>query len=134
MNEAKNYPLFGSDAHKDLAYKSACESITLLKNENQILPLSRNQKLLVAGPTANNLIYLNGAWTHTWQGYDSTYNTNDGLTIYEALKKEVGEKNCLYAQGAELYFENGFETSKLVNVDDFKLKVQVSDIVVLCLP
>ena len=55
------------------------------------------------------------------------------MTIYEALKKEVGEKNCLYAQGAELYFENGFETSKLVNVDDFKIKVQASDIVVLCL-
>lgn len=133
MNQAKSYPLFGSNEFKLAALKSAEESITLLKNEEQLLPLSLTKKILVAGPTANNMIFLNGAWTHTWQGYDSTYNTKGTLTILEAIKRKVGEQNCVYAKGAELYFENGFEESRLVDIEDFKSKAEQTDVIVLCL-
>ena len=133
MNQAKSYPLFGSTEFKLAALKSAEESITLLKNEANILPLAKNKKILVAGPTANNMIYLNGAWTHTWQGYDSSYNTKNVATIYSAIEQKVGKENCFYSKGAELYFENGFETARLTNVADFKEKADISDVIVLCL-
>lgn len=133
MNQAKSYPLFGSNEFKLAALKSAEESITLLKNEEQLLPLSTTKKILVAGPTANNMIYLNGAWTHTWQGNDSSYNTKNVATIYSAIEQKVGKENCLYSQGAELYFENGYEESRLTDVSDFSEKANLSDVIVLCL-
>lgn len=133
MNENKNYPDFGSSKHKEKALCSALESITLLKNKNNTLPLSAESKVLVAGPTANNLVYLNGAWTHTWQGLDTTYNTAGCNTIYEAFKNEIGAENCSYSQGAELYMQEDYEACKLSNISDFKTKAQNSDVIVLCL-
>lgn len=133
MFQAKSYPDFGSEKFKLKALESAQESITLLKNKNQILPLNSNQKILVAGPTANSMIFLNGAWTHTWQGVDTNYTTKNTKTIYTAIQQKVGTKNCLYSKGAELYFENNFETSRLVDTADFRNKAFQSDIIVLCL-
>ena len=67
-NQAADYPAFGGQEHRTIAYNSALESITLLENKANCLPLKANQKVLIAGPTADNLIFVNGAWTHTWQG------------------------------------------------------------------
>jgi beta-glucosidase len=89
----ENYPKFGSAEFQQASLNSALESITLLKNENGILPLSRNQKVLVSGPTSNNMIYLNGAWTHTWQGVDTAYNTSGCLTVRQAFEKKLGKEN-----------------------------------------
>ena len=133
MRQAKSYPDFGSEKFKSKALESAQESITLLKNENQILPLKRDRKVLVAGPTAHNMIFLNGAWTHTWQGMDSSFNTKNTRTIFHAIQQKVGKENCSYAKGAELFFDNNFETSRLVDTNDFKTKALVSDVIVLCL-
>jgi len=133
MNQASQYPEFGNKDYKETAKKSALESITLLKNKNNILPLSNTSKVLVAGPTANNLIYLNGAWTHTWQGADTSFNTNGCKTIYEAIANEVGSENCEFSQGAELYFENGFEQCRLLGDSDFNSKAENSDVIILCL-
>ncbi|MFK7797138.1 MAG: glycoside hydrolase family 3 N-terminal domain-containing protein [Aureispira sp.] len=132
-NQAKKYPKFGEDTYKKLALESALESITLLKNDNNILPLDKAKKVLVAGPTSNNLIFLNGAWTHTWQGGDTSYNTKGVPNIKEAFIQQLGKENCLFAQGAEVYMKDNFETSRLVNPDDFKAKAKQSDVIVLCL-
>lgn len=129
----ENYPKFGSPEFQQASLNSALESITLLKNENGILPLSKNQKVLIAGPTSNNLIYLNGAWTHTWQGVDTAYNTSGCLTVRQAFEKKLGKENCLFAQGAELYTENAFEKTRLVNLSDYQEKLKQADVVVLCL-
>jgi beta-glucosidase len=129
----ENYPKFGSAEFQQASLNSALESITLLKNENGILPLSRNQKVLVSGPTSNNMIYLNGAWTHTWQGVDTAYNTSGCLTVRQAFEKKLGKENCLFAQGAELYTENAFEKTRLVNLSDYQEKLRQADVVVLCL-
>lgn len=129
----ENYPKFGSAEFQQASLNSALESITLLKNENGILPLSKNQKVLIAGPTSNNLVYLNGAWTHTWQGVDTAYNTSGCLTVRQAFEKKLGKENCLFAQGAELYTENAFEKTRLVNSSDYQEKLKQADVVVLCL-
>jgi beta-glucosidase len=129
----ENYPKFGSAEFQQASLNSALESITLLKNENGILPLSKNQKVLIAGPTSNNLVYLNGAWTHTWQGVDTAYNTSGCLTVREAFEKKLGKENCLFSQGAELYSDAGFEKTRFVNLIDYKSKLKQADVVVLCL-
>ncbi|MFT5860755.1 MAG: beta-glucosidase [Flavobacteriaceae bacterium] len=133
MNQLKKYPDFGSDSFKDLALESALESITLLKNEDATLPLASTKKVLIAGPTSDNLIFLNGAWTHTWQGADTSFNTEGCKTVHEAFLEKLTSKNCLFSQGAELYLEDGFEASRLVDTADFKSKAAKSDVIVLCL-
>jgi beta-glucosidase len=129
----ENYPKFGCAEFQQASLNAALESITLLKNENGVLPLKTNQKVLIAGPTSNNMIYLNGAWTHTWQGVDTAYNTSGCLTVKQAFEKKLGKENCLFSQGAELYAEGGFEKTRYVNLTDYKDKIKLADVVVLCL-
>ena len=128
---AIEYDLFNSEEFKRAALNAALESITLLKNDD-LLPLDETKKVLVAGPTADNLIYLNGAWTHTWQGADPNFNTVGCKTVRQVFEEKLGN-NCLYAQGAELYAENHFEKTRFKDLDDYKKKVKSADVVVLCL-
>jgi beta-glucosidase len=82
------YPLFGSAQHAQASLELAKESITLLKNVDKVLPIQTGEKVFVCGPAANSLNLLNGAWTHTWQGVDTQYNTKNKPTILEALQGE----------------------------------------------
>jgi beta-glucosidase len=126
------YPNFGSKEFKNKARESAAESITLLKNENSILPLSDNNKILVCGPAAASLNILNGAWTHTWQGIDTNYNTKNCLTIVDAIKSS-NKNTTLYEKGVSLFLENQWETSKFDNIDAYKDKIKDVDFVIVCL-
>jgi beta-glucosidase len=133
MNQAKTYSKFGSNDFQQVALSSALESITLLKNNN-ILPLKKENKILISGPTSDNLIYLNGAWTHTWQGQDTSFNTENRNNIYQAFKNQIGDTNCLYSKAVELYLDsNQYEESKFVHLSDFKSKAKIADVIVLCL-
>jgi beta-glucosidase len=136
QNQAADYADFNAEAHKAKALEAALASITLLKNENDILPLKEDQKVLVAGPVADDLMFLNGAWSHTWQGSEPKYNTKGCKTIKEAFQAKIGEQNCLYAQGAELFIEGGwggYEKSKFVELNSYKAKLRQADVVVLCI-
>jgi beta-glucosidase len=62
--DLKDYPKFGSQEFIDIAYNAAAESIT--KNSNAILPLNKKMKILVTGPTANSMKYLNGGWSYNF--------------------------------------------------------------------
>jgi len=118
------YEDFASRKHKELAQKTAEESITLLKNEKGALPLSKNSNILVCGPAANSLNILNGAWTHTWQGLDTNYNTKGCLTIYEAIKEMV-EIDVNIAEGAKLYENKG--------INSIISQAKSADVVIVCL-
>jgi len=118
------YEDFASSKHKELAQKTAEESITLLKNEKHALPLSKNSNILVCGPAANSLNILNGAWTHTWQGLDTNYNTKGCLTIYEAIKEMVGT-DVNIAEGAKLYENKG--------LNSIISQAKSADVVIVCL-
>jgi beta-glucosidase len=131
--DPNKYQDFASGETKKLSLNAALESITLLKNEANCLPLSKGKKVLVAGPTADNLIFLNGAWTHTWQGVDTTFNTKGCYTVRESFENYLGKEKVLYSAGAELYLENGFERTRFVNIEDYKTKLSSSDVVILCL-
>ncbi|MFM8596094.1 MAG: beta-glucosidase [Flavobacteriales bacterium] len=126
------YPLFGSEDHKKAAKQAALESITLLKNESAVLPLKANQRILVAGPGAASMNMLNGAWTHTWQGLDTSFNTQGVLNIYQALQSQLPGTALSYAKGVELYLEKDFEASKFVNLEAYKKALKKTDVVVIC--
>jgi beta-glucosidase len=127
------YPDFASENFKKQSLLTALESITLLKNEQSTLPLASSKKILVAGPTSNQLNYLNGAWTHTWQGMDTSFNSLGCKTVKEAFESYIGKENVLFAQGAELYLENVFEQTRAVNTEDYLKKLDQCDVAVLCL-
>ena len=132
MNQSGEYPDFASKEHKELALQSALESITLLKN-NGVLPLKKDQKVLISGPTSNNLTFLNGAWTHTWQGDNPDFNTSGRPTVREEFERILGKENVLFSQGVELFVEDQYETARLLDTTDFKIKAQLSEVIVLCL-
>lgn len=95
----EDYPLFGSEEFEADAYRTAQESITLLKNEGNILPLPKTARVLVAGPNANSMRTLNGGWTYSWQG-EKVHEFADGYsTILDAVKAKVGERNVIFREG-----------------------------------
>jgi beta-glucosidase len=102
----KNYPKFGSEEFEQAAYDMAAESITLLKNENDILPLDKNVKVLVTGPNANSMRTLNGAWTYSWQGEKTPEFAESYNTILEAVQNEIGKENVTFVPGVS-YVEGG---------------------------
>jgi beta-glucosidase len=129
----EDYSNFASESFKNVAKNAALESITLLKNENDILPIKSNQKILVCGPTSNDLVFLNGAWTHTWQGMDTSYNTKNCLNIRQAVENKFGKENVLFSQGVELFMNNNFEDSRFTDTVDFSEKLKLADAVFMCL-
>ena len=102
----KNYPNFGSKEFEQASYDMAAESITLLKNEENILPLNKNAKVLVTGPNANSMRTLNGAWTYSWQGEKTPEFAEAYNTILEAVQKEIGAENVIFEPGVS-YVEGG---------------------------
>ena len=102
----RDYPEFGCEEFAALALEGAEESIVLLKNEGNMLPLAIGKKILLTGPNANTMRCLNGGWSYTWQGhladdYAGAYNT-----IYEALCNRYGKENVVLEQGVT-YNEKG---------------------------
>lgn len=126
------YPKFGSDAFKNEAKNAALESITLLKNENSTLPLKNSDKILLVGEAADNLIFHNGAWTHTWQGEDIAYNSKGALTLRASLQKELGQ-NLIFEKGYDLSNVNGWETCKIENKDKVLQSASQADKIIICL-
>jgi beta-glucosidase len=126
------YPKFGSDAFKNEAKNAALESITLLKNENSTLPLKNSDKTLLVGEAADNLIFHNGAWTHTWQGEDTAFNTKGALTLRASLQKELGQ-NLIFEKGYDLSNVNGWETCKIENKEKVLQSATQADKIIICL-
>ena len=110
-----DYKKFGSDEFAQAARNMAQESITLLKNNNALLPLKQETKILVTGPAANSMTYLNGAWTRTWQGTDTTWNDQSKYTIREALN----QSNTVF-----IAYD---EADQLLNA------AKTSDVIIVCL-
>jgi beta-glucosidase len=115
---------FGLPAYKDIALETARESITLLKNAKNVLPLARGKKILVTGPGANSLTTLNGAWTYTWQGTSSEYFSADQSTILKAMQQR--DPNIVYRKGTD-FLSNGQDIADAVEAG------RDADYIVVCL-
>src|SRR5829696_3762686 len=133
VTNVKDYPKFGSPEFEKAAYNTAAESITLLKNTNNTLPLKKNAKVLVTGPNANSMRTLNGGWTYTWQGektdeYGAQYNT-----ILEALRNKLGANNVSFEEGVVYKMKGKFFEDSVVNIDKAVQAAANVDYVLLCI-
>ena len=129
----EDYQEFGSKKHHQLAYKAASESITLLKNNNNILPIKGKPRILVAGPNGNNMRTLNGAWSYSWQGELTDKFAGDFNTIFEALANKYGKDNVKYVSGVS-YKENGSYYDMVEDdINKAVSEANKSDYIVLCL-
>ncbi len=120
-----DYPKFGSAEFEAVSKQAATESITLLKNTNNILPLTKKMKVLVTGPAANTMRSLDGGWSYTWQGVTSDQFAADKNTILKAITQKIGGDNVKY--------EPGTSFDSVLNIDAAVKAANKSDVVVLCL-
>ncbi|MDW5287553.1 glycoside hydrolase family 3 N-terminal domain-containing protein [Formosa sp. PL04] len=123
-NNPNEYPDFGSEKHIEANYNTAIEAITLLKNEDAILPLLKNKKILVTGYASNSINMLNGAWSRTFLGRDTIYNDPTKLTILDAIQKEIGAENVDFIEGTD-YTDD-------INSDLAVKKAKSADYIVVC--
>jgi len=129
-----DYTEFGSQDYEQAAYATAAEAITLLKNDKQILPLKKGQRILVTGPNANNMRTLNGGWTYSWQGEKTPMFAQSYNTIYEALTNEFGKDEVSYFPGVEYDMRaNGYTDEINVDIDGAVRAAKNVDVIVLCL-
>lgn len=100
--------IIGSKAHRDIARQAVQESLVLLKNNGNLLPLSPKMNILVAGDAAHNIGKQSGGWTITWQGTGNQNSDFPGATsIYDGIKAKVEQ-----AGGQIQLSENGDFSSK----------------------
>lgn len=87
--EQEAVQVFSKPAYTETALQAARESITLLKNENGLLPLTDKSRVLVTGPYVNALSELHGAWSYSWQGNKEELYPDSLNTLVEIFKKET---------------------------------------------
>ena len=131
--DVDNYDKFACKEFQDNAYEAAVESMVLLKNEDNVLPISAGKKILVVGPNANSMRTLNGGWSYTWQGdadkFASQYNT-----IFEALQKVYGEKNVSYVAGVNYNMASRkWDKETDIDIDAAVRAARKADIIVACI-
>lgn len=118
------YEKFGSEEFAQDSYRAALEAVTLLRNNNSILPLSKDSKVLVTGPNANSLTALNGGWSRTWQGTDPQYDTEGKPTVLEAIQSKIGQSAVSYVEGTSI--------DSTINIDDAVAAARNNDVAIVC--
>lgn len=118
---------FGKPEYQTLALDAAHEAMTLLKNSNNTLPLSKNIKVLVAGPSAQSITALNGCWSYVWQGNQEQWYPKDSKTILQTITDKVGAANVITTTGV------GFDDPKNYDANALKKAAANADAIILCL-
>lgn len=95
----EEYNKFGSSEFAQVAQKAAEESLVLLKNEENVLPLAQGKTILLTGPNAHSMRSLNGGWSYSWQGDKADECAEAYHTIYEALCNKYGRNHIIYEPG-----------------------------------
>jgi beta-glucosidase len=130
----------GSAEARAASLQAARESMTLLKNTNDLLPLAKGKRILVTGPTADSLISLNNGWTYVWQGSEESLYPQDRLTIRRAIEAKAGAANVTYLPGTRITRRAGSPSNSTptnieteVDIPAAVRAAQDADVVVLCL-
>jgi beta-glucosidase len=110
--------------NRKVALEAAESSIVLLKNEN-ILPLVKSKKILLAGIGANSKRMLNGPWSYDWLGAVEAQQPQSMLTLFEACKNTFGEKN--------VYLSKTEQVLTTADVKVFTRDTRIADVIVLAI-
>ncbi|MEK7855332.1 MAG: glycoside hydrolase family 3 N-terminal domain-containing protein [Acidobacteriota bacterium] len=131
---------FGTAEYPAAALQAARESLVLVQNKNNILPFSKEQKILVTGPTADSMISLSNSWTYVWQGSEPSLYPKDKPTVQAAIAEKLGGGNVTFVPGTRIVRKAGSPSnSNPTNIDqevDIPAAVngaKNADAVVLCL-
>jgi beta-glucosidase len=140
MPDATLRAKFGTPESRRLSLEAAREAMTLLKNTNDLLPLGKNRKVLVTGPTADSLISLNNGWTYVWQGSEESLYPKDRPTIRQAIETKAGKANVTYMPGTRITRAPGGPSNtsptsvdEEVDINAVARAAREADVVVLCL-
>ena len=118
---------FGLPDYQDLALQAAREAMTLLKNNNNALPLDKKSKFLIAGPAAKSITALNGAWSYTWQGNNPEWYPKDSKNIFDAISAKIGQDHVSSISSVNYDDPINYDTTQL------KSAAVNSDAIILCL-
>ena len=129
----KNYPKFGGEEFAKLALEGATESMVLLKNEGNILPLQHGKKILLTGPNANQMRCLDGGWSYTWQGHRADEFAGKYNTIYEALCNEYGKENVILNQGVTYNEKGKYWEENEPQIQGAVAAAKDADVIVACI-
>ena len=129
----KNYPKFGGEEFAKLALEGATESMVLLKNEGNILPLQHGKKILLTGPNANQMRCLDGGWSYTWQGHRADEFAGKYNTIYEAFCNEYGKENVILNQGVTYNEKGKYWEENEPNIEAAVAAAKDADVIVACI-
>lgn len=129
----KNYPKFGGEEFAKLALEGATESMVLLKNGGNILPLQHGKKILLTGPNANQMRCLNGGWSYTWQGHRADEFAGKYNTIYEAFCNEYGKENVILNQGVTYNEEGKYWEENEPQIQEAVAAAKDADVIVACI-
>jgi len=108
-----------TEEHKQTALDVARQSVTLLKNENNTLPLSKTVKVAVVGPNADNIYNQLGDYT-------SPQDEGNVKTILDGIRQKIGAENVVYAKGCAVR-----DTTEN-NIQEAVSAALQSDVVVAC--
>jgi beta-glucosidase len=121
--EEKALTQFKKTEYKKLSLSAALESMTLLKNQNNALPLSKSSKVFVGGPGANSKSALHGSWSYSWQGNEEFRYPASTNTFLDAMKTYLGNDKV-----------KSNSTSKYDSLVNYSLAGAAScDVLILCL-
>lgn len=91
--------------HRTIARKTATESFVLLKNENNLLPLSKKGKIAVIGPLGDTKENMPGTWS-------VAANFDHSISLMDGLKRALGDKaDIAYAKGSNLVRDSIYEVN-----------------------
>lgn len=129
----KNYPKFGGEEFAKLALEGATESMVLLKNEGNILPLQHGKKILLTGPNANQMRCLDGGWSYTWQGHRADEFAGKYNTICEAFCNEYGKENVILNQGVTYNEKGKYWEENEPQIQEAVAAAKDADVIVACI-
>lgn len=123
----EDYPNFAAPAFRKANLEAARESVILLKNEQGLLPLSKDKKVLVTGPAAHTLRSLNGGWTYTWQGEqaDELIDRQQHFTVLDAIAE--------YLPNGQVYYAPGVDFEERIDIPYALQAAEEVDVILLCL-
>ena len=115
---------FATASSRAVSLEAARESIVLLKNEGSTLPLAKDKKILVTGPTADTLISLNNGWTYVWQGNNAALYPKDRDNIVQAIRRKVGD-NVTHVPGVSF--------DKEIDIEAAVAAAKNADVAIVCI-
>ena len=136
----KGFEKFGCDEFAKASLKAAEESMVLLKNEDNILPLHTphsslptphsSKKILLTGPNANQMRCLHGGWSYTWQGSKAEDLSEKYNTIYEALCNKYGKENIILEQGVTYNEDGAYYDENTPEIDKAVAAAAKADVII----